>query len=514
MPNTTRAGPLSAVLGLALGCLALGPALGWGFVLVQDMVFVPDPAFSRFTFGLAGGAPRVVPSDAVVTALASVLPAELVQKAILLGIFVLGCSGAALLVPAGFLGARLVAGAYYVWNPYVAERLLMGQWALLLGYAGLPWVVRAVRAGRGLLPAVLPAAVGGFAAMTVTALTALPVAGRRVRVGAALLAVSLPWLLLALLRPGGLSGDPVGVDAFAARADGPFGAVGSLLSLGGIWNAGAVPAGYETAVGSVARLALAVAGIVGFVLMKDRLRGLGVAAAIGFGIACLGVTEPGRAAFRWLVGVWGGFAVFRDAQQFVAPLALLAALGLGALTEKALAEKALTEKAGPQAGLGRWAGVMVLVPVAVLPTMAWGGAGALRAVSYPESWSQAREVIRRDPRPGDVLVLPFESYRRFPWNGDRAVLDPAQRYFAVPGRNVVANDSVRVGNMVVGAEDTRSREVERVLEAPSPDLAAAGFRYVVVDAGTLAERRRFESWLSGASLLVGTDELRLYRLDR
>jgi hypothetical protein len=509
MPNTTRAGPLSAVLGLALGCLALGPALGWGFVLVQDMVFVPDPAFSRFTFGLAGGAPRVVPSDAVVTALASVLPAELVQKAILLGIFVLGCSGAALLVPAGFLGARLVAGAYYVWNPYVAERLLMGQWALLLGYAGLPWVVRAVRAGRGLLPAVLPAAVGGFAAMTVTALTALPVAGRRVRVGAALLAVSLPWLLLALLRPGGLSGDPVGVDAFAARADGPFGAVGSLLSLGGIWNAGAVPAGYETAVGSVARLALAVAGIVGFVLMKDRPRGLGVAAAIGFGIACLGVTEPGRAAFRWLVGVWGGFAVFRDAQQFVAPLALLAALGLGALTEKAL-----TEKAGPQAGLGRWAGVMVLVPVAVLPTMAWGGAGALRAVSYPESWSQAREVIRRDPRPGDVLVLPFESYRRFPWNGDRAVLDPAQRYFAVPGRNVVANDSVRVGNMVVGAEDTRSREVERVLEAPSPDLAAAGFRYVVVDAGTLAERRRFESWLSGASLLVGTDELRLYRLDR
>lgn len=534
------------MLGLALGCLALGPALGWGFVLVQDMVFVPDPAFSRFTFGLAGGAPRVVPSDAVVTALASVIPAELVQKAILLGIFVLGCSGAALLVPAGFLEARLVAGAYYVWNPYVAERLLMGQWALLLGYAGLPWVVRAVREGRGLLPAVLPAAVGGFAAMTVTALTALParpdhggpltalpVAGRRVRVGVVLLAVSLPWLLLGILRPGGLSGDPVGVDAFAARADGPFGAVGSLLSLGGIWNAGAVPAGYETAVGSVARLALAVAGIVGFVLMKDRPRGLGVAAAIGFGIACLGVTEPGRAAFRWLVGVWGGFAVFRDAQQFVAPLALLAALGLAALTQKALTEKtptegALTEGAlargalaegvptertGRWAGLGPWAGLMVVVPVAVLPTMAWGGAGALRAVSYPVSWSQAREVIRRDPRPGDVLVLPFESYRRFPWNGDRAVLDPAQRYFAVPGRNVVANDSVRVGNMVVGAEDTRSREVERVLEAPSPDLAAAGFRYVVVDAGTPAERRRFEGWLSGASLLVATDELRLYRLN-
>src|SRR5688572_26051703 len=109
MLRTVRTGPASALLGLALGCLALGPALGWGFTLLQDMVFVPEPEFSPFTFGMAGGAARVVPSDAVVTALAQVLPAELVQKAILLAVFVLGCSGAALLLPSGSLGPRLVA---------------------------------------------------------------------------------------------------------------------------------------------------------------------------------------------------------------------------------------------------------------------------------------------------------------------------------------------------------------------------------------------------------------------
>ncbi|MFD0467199.1 hypothetical protein ACFQ0B_01885 [Nonomuraea thailandensis] len=266
MPYTARAGLAAALLGLALGCLALGPALGWGFTLLQDMVFVPDPAFSRFTFGLAGGAARVVPSDAVVTALAQVLPAELVQKAILLGIFVLGCSGAALLLPSQSLGPRLVAGAFYVWNPYVAERLLIGQWALLLGYAGLPWVVRAVRSGRRIVPAVLPAAVGGFAAMTVTALTALPVARGKalVRVVAVLAVFSLPWLIPTALRPQGIEGDAAGVEAFAARADTPFGAVGSLLSLGGIWNAHAVPPGYETVVGAVARLALTLVGVVAF----------------------------------------------------------------------------------------------------------------------------------------------------------------------------------------------------------------------------------------------------------
>ncbi|MFB4266222.1 hypothetical protein [Nonomuraea sp. GTA35] len=504
MPHTARAGLAAALLGLALGCLALGPALGWGFTLLQDMVFVPDPAFSRFTFGLAGGAARVVPSDAVVTALAQVLPAELVQKAILLVIFVLGCSGAALLLPSQSLGPRLVAGAFYVWNPYVAERLLIGQWALLLGYAGLPWVVRAVWSGRRTALAVLPAAVGGFAAMTVTALTALPLARRDVlvRVVAVLAVFSLPWLIPTALRPRGIEGDPVGVEAFAARADTPFGTVGSLLSLGGIWNAYAVPPGYETVVGAVARLALTLVGVVAF-LRADvpYKRRLGAAAAIGLGVACAGVSEPGRAAFAWVVvEVWGGFAVFRDAQQYVAPLALVAALGLGLLAERVARHRV-------------WVGALALVPVAVLPTMAWGSLGRLGAVSYPESWTVARELIRRDQQPGDVLVLPFESYRQFPWNGGRAVLDPAQRFFAAPGRRVVSNDAVRVGGLVVRSEDPRVQALEHVLEGPSPDLPGAGFRYVIVDAGTGEERQRFGTWLRSARVLVDTRDLRLYRFD-
>ncbi|TYB51216.1 hypothetical protein FXF51_53780 [Nonomuraea sp. PA05] len=504
MPYTARAGLAAALLGLALGCLALGPALGWGFTLLQDMVFVPDPAFSRFTFGLAGGAARVVPSDAVVTALAQALPAELVQKAILLGIFVLGCSGAALLLPSESLGPRLVAGACYVWNPYVAERLLIGQWALLLGYAGLPWVVRAVWSGRRIALSVLPAAVGGFAAMTVTALTALPMARRAVvvRVVAVLALFSLPWLIPTALRPEGIDGDPVGVDAFAARADTPFGAVGSLLSLGGIWNRYAVPLGYESVAGAVARLALVLVGVAVFLRSEvPYKRRLAVAAGIGLAVACVGVSEPGRAAFRWVVvEVWGGFAVFRDAQQFVAPLALVAALGLGLLAGRVARERA-------------WVAALVLVPVAVLPTMAWGSLGRLGAVSYPASWTAAREVIGRDPEAGDVLVLPFEAYRQFPWNGGRAVLDPAQRFFATAGRRVVSNDAVRVGGMVVESEDPRVQALEQVLEGPSPDLPGAGFRYVIVDAGTGEERERFGQWLRSARVLVDTGDLRLYRFD-
>src|SRR6266702_2427794 len=152
-----HAWPVAA--GLMLGLLALGPALARGFVLSYDLVFVPSPPVGYADLGLGGGPPRAVPSDLVAALAARIIPAELVEKLILIAIFVLACSGAAALLAAGWpqrpgrgslpLLARLAAGVCYAWNPFVAERLIMGQWAMLLGYAGLPWVVREIRGREG-----------------------------------------------------------------------------------------------------------------------------------------------------------------------------------------------------------------------------------------------------------------------------------------------------------------------------------------------------------------------------
>ena len=139
----TAQGPGLAV-GLVLGLLALGPGLRRGFLLSYDMVFVPREPFTSAMFGLAGGAPRAVPSDFAVAVASRLLPADIVQKLVLLLIFMLACSGAAALLDREPVLARLAAAVFYGWNPYVAERLIIGQWALLLGYAGLPWVLRAV----------------------------------------------------------------------------------------------------------------------------------------------------------------------------------------------------------------------------------------------------------------------------------------------------------------------------------------------------------------------------------
>jgi hypothetical protein len=56
----------------------------------------------------------------------------------------------------------------------------------------------------------------------------------------------------------------------------------------------------------------------------------------GLVLAALGVTTPGRDLLRSLIAVFPGFAVLRDAQQFIAPLALLESAGFGLAVAAAL----------------------------------------------------------------------------------------------------------------------------------------------------------------------------------
>lgn len=509
---------LPGLLGLVFGLLALGPALGPGFVLRYDMVFVPDPPL-RFD---VGGFPRAVPSDQVVALLATLLPAQLVQKLVLLGIFVLAASGAAALVPASYgpgerTAARLAAAACYAWNAYLAQRLLLGQWALLLGYAGLPWAVRAAARGgvRRLVVALLPAAAGGFQAMLVTSLVVLPVAalsGRRGWIrrvpqsGLVIVLLSLPWLVPAL-RTDAVT-DPTGVIAFAPRADGPFGTLGSLLTLGGVWNAEAVVPGQEWWVLATARLVLAAVALTGFAaaIRADwpGVRGLGIAAAVGLSVACAGAFVP--ALLQHLIGWWSGFGPFRDGQLYIAPLALVQAVGLGAVTVRL---------GGVRRDRLAVAGVVIAAPVLVLPTFALGAFGRLQAVEYPSEWRQVQRIVNDDPAPGALVSLPWGAYRGFAWNAGRVMLDPATKLFARP---VLWDDTLLVatrdgGEIRVAAEDPRGRRIGALLARPDGMLTAAltaeGVRYVLV-AGS--DRNRFLSRLPGATVAWSGGRLLLLRI--
>lgn len=563
-PLTWRPLTWPGLAGLALGLLVLGPALAPGYILSDDMVFVPHAPLAAATLGLIGGPPRAVPSDAVVAALSAVLPADLLQKVILVAIFVASCAGAARLLGycaeraglaaggRGLAGARMAAGVFYAWNPYVAERLIQGHWALLLGYAALPWVVAAVadlgRPARSvrvaaLAAALVPAAIGGFEAVGICALAAVPVAlagrpggwaarGRRLGVTAAALAVaSAAWLVPALAVA--VRTDPDGALAFAARPDTPFGGAGSLLMLGGIWNAQAVPRGYGGP-GAAAWLAVVLAALAGCVLLGARRRacpGLGVAALAAFAVAAIGLTDPGRTALAHLIAAWPGVAVLRDGQQYIAPLALAEAIGIG-LGAAWIARIATggRERSARRAGVAL-AVMAVLAPVVLLPGLAWGAAGRLHATAYPADWLTARRIIDGDRRGGSVVLLPWAAYRQPGWNDGDAVLDPWTKMLRRP---LIWNDALQVGALTVAAEDPAARRLTPALaDAALADaglaggrpltgtLVAAGVRYVVVDAGPLlgsAGRRADRGCLAGqarlpgASVVLASADLVVFRL--
>ena len=65
-----------------------------------------------------------------------------------------------------------------------------------------------------------------------------------------------------------------------------------------------------------------------------------------------------------------------------------------------------------------------LLPVAALPALGWGAGGVLEPVDYPDEVLAAVRAVDSGAHRGAVVVLPFETYRRYPWNGGSSEPDP------------------------------------------------------------------------------------------
>jgi hypothetical protein len=473
-----------------LAVAVLLPALSPGYVLTYDMVFVPDLALRPDFFGFASGLPRAVPSDALVAVLDEVVPGMVLQKLVLLGSLGLAGAGVQRLVPPRSTVARLVATSVYLWSPFVAERLVLGHWPILLAYAALPWVVdaatRSRRAPGGVPPALVlwlalgaTSAAGGLMTGIAALLFGSAGASRTLRLVGWVAAVNAPWAVAGLLHAPGATSDSSGAAVFAAGPEGGLPAPLAVLGLGGVWNADVVPAGR----GGVAAwmsllvlLALAGAGVRPWLRATEPavVRAAAACAALGLATALAGLVAPG--ALAWLVATVPGGGLLRDGTRF---------LGLWAVV---LAPVAGHGGAAVVRMLSGWpravlAGVVVMAPVLLLPGLAWGVAGRLEPVDYPAGWARVREAAMAQSGPGDLLVLPFTAFRAPVWNGGRTVLDPVGRYLP---HDYLANDELRVSGRVVAGEDPRARRVASLLRrehgtALAEDLAEEGIGSVVTD---------------------------------
>jgi hypothetical protein len=470
-----------------LTVLITAPLLAPGFVVGYDLVFVPDLTLRLDQFGVTTALPRAVPSDVLVAVLDEIAGGQFLDKVVLVAVPLLAGLGMTALWKELRLGGPLAGCAavtLYVWNPFVAERLRLGAWALLLGYAALPWLVRSalkLRRGEGWAGFLLASA--GCALTASGGLTGLLVAGlillwpKRGRVwplaGAALL--NAPWFVAGLARASAATSDPAAVPAFAARDEGYGGVLPTLLTLGGVWNADVVPGSRGDLVPLVLGFLILVVAVIGVVIWwrRDRLAApLVVAAVMSVGIGMAGVVLPD--AYARVVEVIPGAGLFRDGQRYLGPLVLLEAVGFGAAVAALLRVVPLKWVVGATAAL---------VPIAALPGLA--GGGGMRVSDYPADWAQARQVLASDTRPGEFIPWPFESYRAPGWNGRRPVLDPMPRYFSKPS---IVPDELIVGGHRLAGEDPRAYAVATALRAavrtgadPTPVLLEQGVGWLVVD---------------------------------
>lgn len=501
------------LVALASAALILGPALGSGLVEAYDLGVSPDPRFTPAVWGWLAPTPRVVPSDAVLVLAGKVLTASVAQKAMLLALLVCASLGALALLrrwveapvhPVGVVATVLLAQ----WNPFVAERLVIGQWTVLLGYALIPWIWWAVLRipERGYLAALAVlgiAVLGGANSWLMVLAAGLPLLAAMWRtpavrsalapLSAVAVAGAAGWALPALLAGSG-SPTSAGTTAFAARSDTPLGLVVSVLTGGGIWN----PTAWYAQRGSVALVLAAVLGVllIGAALLAWARAGDRAAAALSaislgwVAVVLLGswsVTAPGWAS---VIEAIPGGGVLRDAQKLIAPWVILLAVALG----RALGGSRQPANRSAGGAPVRWFAALVPVPLAL--SMAWGIGGRLEAVTVPDGLRQAATLLSQaDPggvsdaatahQVGDdaglVGVLPWSQYRRYPWNEARVSLSLAPR---MVDRPVLFNDALPLSSGTVPGEDPRAAGVSaQIAEGMSPvaALRAAGVRYLLVE---------------------------------
>ncbi|HEX2903785.1 MAG TPA: hypothetical protein VHO01_10065 [Jatrophihabitans sp.] len=443
-----------------------------GYGLGHDMVFTPDQPLNAGSVGLGSTPPRAVPLDALVALAGKALGGEVTGRlALVIPLLAAGWGAQRLLAhllpepQSARLPALLLVGGAVVWNPFVIERLALGQWALLWCYGALPWLVVAVRRRSRAATVLALAAAAITPTGAVIAAAVLLVTGwrRRLRESLALTAlavlVQLPWLLPALTSGASATSDPRAVAAFAARAERPGGAVGSLLGLGGIWSADVTPASRAGVLGYLTALAVVLAVVAGRRLVPVRLWAL---AGAGFVLAALATMPGGGGALRWAVAHLPGAGLLRDGQKWLLPAVLIVIVAAGLALNRLRAQPVLL------------ATLAAVLPLLLLPD----GPATLRVplspVHYPAGWTQ---VARQVQGSRTVLVLPFSSYRSFAWAPGRTVLDPAPRLLDAP---VLVDDRLAVGQELLRGEDP---QVSAYLRHPDR-LAGQGIGWVVVEQGT------------------------------
>ena len=519
--KSERAGQMIVVgWTFLLVAAVLWPFASPGMPMLRDMVVPPHPALTDAAWGLGESAARAAPQDTVLALAGGFTDAGLVMRLLMLcGLTVGGVAAAELVrrvLHVGVVG-QIAAVTMLLWNPFVVERLLQGQWSLVLAMALLPavalttiiaapWWRATAMAVAGLTPT------GALLAVAVAVVAARTWRDRFVALSTGAV-VSAPWLVATALGSGAGVADPAGAAAFAARAERWVGTLGAVAGLGGIWNRQAVPVAREAGPAALAVVALLALFVVGarmawgsrarpgsshpaIIGARRRLIVLAVASVIV--VAAL-ATPPGISLMEWALETVPGAGLLRDAQKWVA-LAVPGYVVLAAAGAETVARQIPDHR--------RWLAALfaVTVIIAAVPDLPRAVAPVKPVAPWP-GWSAVSGIVAMDDTA--VAVLPAGPYRII---DGRPTYDPAVKTLPAP---VLATGDLVVSGVAVGGEGSTSATVEKtLLDAPDHAidvLRAHGAGWVLVE-NSPGEMGDSERVLSRLEVVYSDEHLTLHRV--
>ncbi len=355
-----------------------------------------------------------------------------------------------------------VAGLFFLFNPFVYDRLGYGQVYLLLAmglfFCGVAELLALSQGERTTRRGILIAAVWFglaiqfaphfvfLAGLTSFAWFASYLADPKHRTKALLTTLGLGCLSVLALNANWLLGRALGVntavpnithaDLEAFRTSGKTGADAliNVVLMSGFWGKDQLRYPDLTLFKEnwgrsfFFLLPLMLWGL--FDALRDRKRrpvAIAIAAAGALSVfLAVGIRLPtSREATFWLFDHVPFYSGLRETQKWVAVEVLAYGIflswGINRLIKTAIV----------RANRGMSAIFLAAFIVMQAPTMLWGMNGAVSPTPYPDDWRTADAFIAQNGCRGKILFLPWHMYMRFGWIGN-VVANPARDYFRCP----------------------------------------------------------------------------------
>ena len=522
------------------------PMLLPGYIFALDMSFtphlqMPDDVRSSYPF------------YALLHVLNLVIPSQIIQKGMLFAIlFLSGYGGYRLIrnlqqiggIMTGYrIFGAIVGGAIYMINPFTYSRFLTGQFAVLLGYALLPFftatlmqLLRKPRLRYGAQLALWSTLICIVSIHTIGLVTLLGLAGLcagiwlhrgkseyamhlfrsfAVALGLVFIANSY-WIAPLIAGEGSLSQSVhsfTSADraAFATTGDDAVNKLFNVLQLQGFWadseNVYSLPQNVFPLWPLVVLLWWFLVAVGVRAMWRQRQRSLVVffcSTAIAAIILAITSILPALSDhIRVLAG-------YREPHKFIALVALSFAVFTGYAVPAILSRYQQAQKSTHFSIA--WA-TALLIPVLLTPTMFWAFSGQLMPKNYPADWEMVNNQFNQDKGQGRVIFLPWHQYMHFGFTG-RITTNPADRYF---DRETLTSNELEYRGASPTTPDPEKKSIGRILAAAKTRhdlgtrLASHQIKYVLLDREDNYKSYAYLSKQSDLKLIAQTTHFDVYR---